>query len=87
MVESRSQEEMLRLQWAVCPGGWFSLHDVCRCLMLESRSQEEVLRLLWAVCPAGGWFGYMMFSLFALEVGRHGICQIFYKVWRLGQYT
>ena len=55
--------------------------------MLESKSQTEMLRLLWAVCPAGGWFGYMMFSLFALEVGRHGICQIFYKVWRLGQHT
>ena len=70
MVESRSQEEMLRLQWAVCPGGWFSLHDVCRCLMLESRSQEEVLRLLWAVCPAGGWQTWNLSNLLqSLEVG------------------
>ena len=47
--------------------------------MLESKSQAEMLRLLCAVCP-GGWFGYMMSSLCALEVGRHGSCQIFYKV-------
>ena len=29
MLESKSQAEMLRLLWAVCPaGGWFGLHDV-----------------------------------------------------------
>ena len=54
--------------------------------MLESRSQEEMFRLLLAVCP-GGWFGYMMSSLCALEVGIHGICQIFYKAWKLAQFT